>query len=454
MRYLPLFHTLEDSDCLVVGGGDVAWRKIRLLRRAGARVTVVAPAVSDTIATLAKNGDIALIRRTFAPEDVAGRALVIAAAGPAAVNASVAQAARAARVPVNVVDDAALSDVIVPSIVDRSPLMVAVSSGGAAPVLARQVRAAIDAMLPADLGLLADRAQALRATVRSAITDPLRRRHFWEDYFRGWRRGAAGAGPDNPAATPDAAGHVAIVGAGPGDPDLLTVRALQRLQDADVIVHDRLIGPSILDYARRDAELIDVGKTPGRPGHSQDAINALLVHHAGQGRRVVRLKGGDPFIFGRGGEEQQHLKACGIAVEIVPGITAALGCASAAGIPLTHRGTAQAVTLLTGASAGRLPDLDWKAFAATGATIAVYMGVGTAPALQESLLSAGAEAALPVAVVENGTLETERVSTGTLGGLSGLVAQEGVRAPALLIIGEVVGVTAANDLATTVSQAS
>ena len=439
MRYLPLFRDVKDRDCLVVGGGAVAFRKARMLRRAGARLTIVAPTIAQDFSVLAETGGTELQRRGFKPDDVAGRVLVVAATGDRSVNRAVADSARSSGIPVNVVDDASLSDIIIPAIVDRDPLVVAISTGGGAPVLARRIRAAIEAMLPASLGTLVEDAAALRPRVRLRLQDAAHRLRFWERYFAGWRSGQAGAALDglNPA---PAEGSVSIVGAGPGDPDLLTLKALQRLQDADVIVYDRLVGPGILDYARRDADFVDVGKAPGKHSHSQDQINALLAHHAGQGKRVVRLKGGDPFVFGRGGEEQVYLRARGIEVDIVPGITAALGCAAAAGIPLTHRGTAQAVTLLTGASGGALPDLDWKAFAATGATIAVYMGVGTAASLRAGLVAAGADPATPVAIVENCTLPSERITTGLLDDLAVLVTREQVQAPALLIVGAVVAI--------------
>ena len=439
MRYLPLFRDVKNRDCLVVGGGPVAFRKARMLHRAGAHITIVAPAIAQDFSVLAETGGIELQRRRFEPADVAGRVLVVAATGDKSVNQAVADSARSSGIPVNVVDDASLSDIIIPAIVDRDPLVVAISSGGGAPVLARRIRAAIEAMLPASLGTLVEDAAALRPRVRLRLQEAAHRLRFWERYFAGWRSGQAGAALDslNPAPVE---GSVSIVGAGPGDRDLLTLKALQRLQDADVIVYDRLVGSGILDYARRDADFVDIGKAPGKHSHGQDQINALLAHHAGQGKRVVRLKGGDPFVFGRGGEEQIYLRSRGIKVEIVPGITAALGCASAAGIPLTQRGTAQAVTLLTGASGGTLPDLDWKAFVATGATIAVYMGVGTAASLRAQLIAAGADPAMPVAIVENGTLHSERITTGLLDDLAVLVARERVQAPTLLIIGAVVAI--------------
>jgi uroporphyrin-III C-methyltransferase/precorrin-2 dehydrogenase/sirohydrochlorin ferrochelatase len=345
-----------------------------------------------------------------------------------------------------VVDAPAISDFIMPSIVDRSPVIVAVSTGGAAPVLARQIRAAIEALLPADLGRLAEAAEALRAAVKARIPGFGERRRFWDGFFRNWRTGglltrdAAAGGPAGAALLDRtlAPGHVAIVGAGPGDPELLTLKALQRLQDADVIVHDRLVGPRVLDYARRDAETVYVGKAPGRHSYSQAAICALLAHHAQAGKRVVRLKGGDPFIFGRGGEERAYLLARGIAVEVVPGITAALGCAAEAGIPLTHRGAAQSVTYLTGASGGAVPDYDWQALARLAGTLVFYMGVGTAEAIAARLIEGGLAADTPVAVIENGTLAAQRTITGRLGGLGPMVRENTVGSPALLVVGAVV----------------
>ncbi|MDA1325038.1 MAG: siroheme synthase CysG, partial [Proteobacteria bacterium] len=333
---------------------------------------------------------------------------------------------------------------------------------GAAPVLARQIRATVEALLPASLGQLATAADRLRAQVRDRIPAIDARRRFWTGFFRNWRSDSLLARKGAPSAidaaaidrfltAPAQAGRVAIVGAGPGDPDLLTLKALQFLQDADVIVHDRLVGPGVLDYARRDAETIYVGKAPGKHSHSQDEINVLLAHHAGLGKQVVRLKGGDPFIFGRGGEERAYLAERGIEVTIVPGITAAAGCAAAAGIPLTHRGTAQSVTYLTGAAAGDFPDYDWPALARTGGTLVIYMGVGTAKIIATRLIENGLAAATPVAVIENGTLPTQRTVTGTLGGLGALVRREGIQSPALLLIGEVVAqadITAGNRLVT------
>jgi uroporphyrin-III C-methyltransferase/precorrin-2 dehydrogenase/sirohydrochlorin ferrochelatase len=460
MHYLPLFKNVDGRACLVVGGGPVAQRKIQMLLRAKAAVTVVAPDATEEIRGWNETGRVVWTERRFHPKDIAGRVLVFSATGNATVDKAVSSAARAAGVPVGVVDAPDLSDFITPAIVDRSPLVVAISSGGAAPVLARQIRATMEALLPASLGQLATAADRLRAQVRDRIPAIDARRRFWTGFFRNWRsdsllarKGApfaidAGA-IDRFLAAPAQAGRVAIVGAGPGDPDLLTLKALQFLQGADVIIYDRLVGPGVLDYARRDAETIYVGKAPGKHSHSQDEINALLAHHAGLGKQVVRLKGGDPFIFGRGGEERAYLVERGIEVTMVPGITAAAGCAAAAGIPLTHRGTAQSVTYLTGASAGDFPDYDWPALARTGGTLVFYMGVGTAKIIATRLIENGLAAATPVAVIENGTLPTQRTVTGTLGELGALVRSQEIQSPALLLIGDVVAqtdITAGNRL--------
>ena len=449
MRYLPLFKNVRGRACLVVGGGPVAQRKIQMLLRAKAAVTIVAPDVTDAIRTWQESGRIVWKDRRFDPTDVRDRTLVFSATGNPTVDKAVSMSARAAGVPVGVVDAPDLSDFITPAIVDRSPLVVAVSSGGAAPVLARQIRATVEALLPANLGQLARTADRMRRQVRDRIPSLTARRRFWTGFFRNWRcdgllakKGVPSAidsgAIDRFLAQPAPSGRVAIVGGGPGDPDLLTLKALHRLQDADVIIYDRLVGPGVLDYARRDADTIYVGKAPGNHSHSQDEINALLAHHAGRGKQVVRLKGGDPFIFGRGGEERAYLMERGIEVEIVPGITAAAGCAATAGIPLTHRGAAQSVTYLTGTSAGEVPDYDWPALAQTGGTLVIYMGVGTAGTIAARLTENGLATSTPVAVIENGTLATQRTVTGTLGELGTLVNGQGVRPPALLLIGDAV----------------
>ncbi len=446
MAHFPVFFDLSDRAALVVGGGELAARKIRLLRKSGARVTVVAPRVNAEIAGLSAEKRVGHRGRGFVSGDVTGQAIVIAASGLEWVDSRVSEAARQAGIPVNAVDRRELSDFIVPAIVDRDPIVVAVSSGGTAPVLARRLRERIEAMLPSRLGDLARFADRFRSTV-AAVVPAAARRRFWEQFFAGPVAGQVLAGSAQSAreamlglvnARPRiTAGSVAIVGAGPGDPDLLTLRALRLLQDADVIVHDRLVGEGVLELARRDAERVFVGKARGHHSMSQDAINALLAARARAGQRVVRLKGGDPFIFGRGGEEVEHLRARGIAVEVVPGITAATGCAAVAGLPLTHRDVAQSVTFVTAHARDGEPQLDWRALATPRQTLVVYMGVAVADRLAARLIEHGLSADTPVAVIENGTLPTQRVVTGLLRDLGSLIAERGIAGPAALVIGEV-----------------
>lgn len=455
MRYFPAFLDLEGQSCLIVGGGETAARKLRLLRKAGAEVTLVAPTVTDEIAALDETRDVTWQRRRFRPADVRGKAVVLAATGIDAIDARVSEVARAADLPTNVVDRPELSSFIMPAIVDRDPVVIGISSGGAAPVLARRIRARIEGLLPSRLGGLARFAESFRPAVGAKIA-PSERRGFWERvfdgaiakrYLAGDEAGAAEAmlkavnRPGAPEAAPEpglvSPGIVSIVGAGPGDPDLLTLKALRAIQDADVIVYDRLVGDEILDYARRDAERIYVGKAKANHSKSQDEINAILAAQAAAGHRVVRLKGGDPFIFGRGGEEVAYLRAREIAVELVPGITAATAAGAAAGIPLTHRGLSQALTIVTGHAADGEPDLDWDALADPRQTLAIYMGVSTAATTAEHLIAHGAEASRPVAVIENATRPEQRTVTATLGDLAATVAREGLKGPAIIVIGAV-----------------
>jgi uroporphyrin-III C-methyltransferase/precorrin-2 dehydrogenase/sirohydrochlorin ferrochelatase len=454
MRYFPAFHDLSRRPSLVVGGGEAAARKLRLLLKAGARPVVVAPRVGAEIAALAGEGRVTWHARAFAPADIAGSTLVIAATGLAEVDAAVSTAAQAAGVPVNVVDRPELSSFITPAIIDRDPLVIGISSGAEAPILARQLRARLESLLPANLGRLARFAGAYRGAVAAQIGDGVQRRRFWERFFAGPVADRVLAGDEVGAREAmlglingragrqrDAQGHeggsVAIVGAGPGDPDLMTFKALRRLQEADVVLYDKLVGPEIVDYARRDALRVYVGKSKANHAMSQDAINALMAEHALAGRRVVRLKGGDPFIFGRGGEELDYLQRRGIAVEVVPGVTAAAGCAAAAGIPLTLRGTALAVTFITGHARDGEPDLDWASLAAGKQTLAVYMGVSTAGTVARRLIEHGLAAGTPVAVIENGTRPEQRVVTGRLEELDSRLQDAGISGPALIIIGEV-----------------
>lgn len=449
MRYFPTFFDLNGKPCLVVGAGETAARKIRLLRKAGAQVTVVARQANAEIEALAARGDIDIHRRGFVSGDVRGHSLVIGAAGDLGLDARVSETAQAERVPVNIVDRPELSSFTVPAMVDRDPIVVAISSGGAAPVLARSIRAKIEALLPARLGRLARLAESFRESVKATRPDETERRRFWERFFDGPAAEAALAGRDSEARDktlalvnrPDsddrAGGNVAIVGAGPGDPDLLTLRAAAHLQRAEIIVYDKLVGAEILDQARRDAERIYVGKSRGHHAKTQDQINELLLKLARDGKRVVRLKGGDPFIFGRGGEEKDYLQRHGVSVQVVPGITAAVACGASAGIPLTQRAEASAVTFVTGHGKDGEPDLDWNALATSRHTLVVYMGVATAPRTAQRLVEHGLSPDTPVAVIENGTRADERIVTGLLGDLGALVEDEKILGPAIIVVGEV-----------------
>jgi uroporphyrin-III C-methyltransferase/precorrin-2 dehydrogenase/sirohydrochlorin ferrochelatase len=413
------------------------------------RVTIVAPRVGEEIAAAIDDGKIAAVRRGFVSGDVNGQAIVFAATGLPAVDERVAEAARTAGVPVNVADHAGLSSFIVPAIVERDPVVIGISTGGAAPVLASRLREAIERLLPSRLGRLADFADSFRTAVKATVPNAAARLRFWDRLFDGPVADQVLAGNDRGArekmltlvngraAAEPPRGGVAIVGAGPGDPDLLTLRALRLIQRADVVIYDKLVGLGVLDLARRDAERIYVGKSKGDHSKSQDEINALIAGQAQAGRRVVRLKGGDPFIFGRGGEELEYLRARGISAEVVPGITAALGCAAAAGIPLTHRDHAQAVTFATGQGKDGEPELDWATLARLNQTLVIYMGVGAAGRIAARLIDHGLDSATPVAVIENGTLPTERALYGRLSGLNWLVRQSDIKGPALIVIGKV-----------------
>jgi uroporphyrin-III C-methyltransferase/precorrin-2 dehydrogenase/sirohydrochlorin ferrochelatase len=348
-------------------------------------------------------------------------------------------------VPVNIVDAPHLSTVIVPAIVDRDPVVVAIGTEGAAPIMARDLRARIESWLPADFGRVASYAAALRPRVRDAITQPAARRQFWEGLLRGPFRDRALAA-DMPGAEQEAAralrdadkgspGSVVLVGCGPGDPDLLTLKALQALQDADVLVHDRLVNPSILDYARRDAVRIDVGKMPGGKATPQDEINRILVREALKGQRVARLKGGDAMVFGRAAEEIAAVRAAGIEATVIPGITAAHAIAASVTLPLTLRGKVRQFSVVTGATEDGAADLDWNALAAPGQAFAIYMGVRSAASIQQNLIDAGAEPATPAVIVENGTLPQERIIETTLADLGAAVKAEAVTAPAIIFIG-------------------
>lgn len=450
MDYLPVFLKIKGRPCLIVGGGEVAARKAKLLIRAGARLTVVAPEVGPEVAALVHQGHAVHERRGFRPEDLEGKVLVVAATDDEAANVRVSELAQQKAVPVNVVDQARLCSFIMPSIVDRSPVIVAVSTGGASPVLARLVRARLETMIPAAFGQLASLAREFRDQVKRRFDDPDRRRHYWEQVLDGpiaemifaGRIGAARrAMRDELGADKDSSpslGEVYLVGAGPGDPDLLTSRAIRLMQRADVVVHDRLVSEAVLRIARQDAPRIYAGKERSRHTLPQESINQLLVRLAREGKRVLRLKGGDPFIFGRGGEEIDTLAGEGIPFQIVPGITAASGCAAYAGIPLTHRDYAQSCVFVTGHLKDGGVNVDWDVLAKPQQTIVVYMGLVGLPVICSELVRRGLPDDLPAAMIEQGTKPEQRVLTGTLKTLPEIVEHAGVSAPTLTIIGEVV----------------
>lgn len=448
MDYLPLFHNLQKRQVLVVGGGEVALRKARLLASAGAVLRVVAPLIEPQLIELVERAAGQSVVRGYLDSDLDGCVLAVAATDDETLNARVSQDAHAKGVPVNVVDAPALCSVIFPAIVDRSPLLVAVSSGGDAPVLARLIRARIETWIPAAYGRLAGLAKKFRSQVKKRLPDVQQRRVFWEDVFQGGIAERVFAGQEGEAerlleeklagAEVQALGEVYLVGAGPGDPDLLTFRALRLMQQADVVLYDRLVAPAIIELCRRDAERIYVGKQRADHALPQEQINQQLVSLARQGKRVLRLKGGDPFIFGRGGEEIEELAANGIPFQVVPGITAASGCAAYAGIPLTHRDYAQSVRFVTGHLKDGSCDLPWSDLTAQGQTLVFYMGLVGLPLICEQLIRHGRAADTPAALVQQGTTPGQRVFTGTLADLPRQVAEHEVHAPTLVIVGEVV----------------
>jgi uroporphyrin-III C-methyltransferase/precorrin-2 dehydrogenase/sirohydrochlorin ferrochelatase len=450
MDFLPVFLNLRNKQCLVVGGGEVAARKVDMVRKAGANITVVAPDLCSTLEQLATRGDITYRKEKFKPEDVNNAVLVVAATNDPAVNKQVSDTAQAQRIPVNVVDSPELCSFIMPSIIDRSPILVAVTSGGDSPVLARLLRARLETLIPAAYGRLAGLAGSFRDQVKKRFAVPEMRRIFWEKVLQGPIAEMVFAGQDKAAKealqkTLDAEatdefprGEVYLVGAGPGNPDLLTFRALRLMQQADVVVHDHLVAAEILEMARRDAERIYVGKERDNHALPQEGINQLLVRLAKEGKRVLRLKGGDPFIFGRGGEEIETLSAEHIPFQVVPGITAASGVASYAGIPLTHRDHAQSCTFVTGHLKDGSMNLDWDALARPNQTIVIYMGLLGLPVLCQQLIAHGLGPDMPAAIVQQGTTHNQRVLTGTLGNLPMLAKRAEMKPPTLIIVGTVV----------------
>jgi uroporphyrin-III C-methyltransferase / precorrin-2 dehydrogenase / sirohydrochlorin ferrochelatase len=454
LKYFPAFFDLNGQTVLIVGGGEVALRKISLLERTGASIIVVAPKIAPQIRARAAAGRLTLVVREFAPEDLNGARLVIVATSRRAVNRWIAKLSEARNIPVNVVDDREASRFIVPAIIDRDPVMVAISTGGTSPVLARRLRERLEALIPKRIGELAAWLRLLRTNSRRHLRNTDERRRFFEAvvdgpaarrFIEGDSQGALRIAQQllaTSSTAPPAGGEVTLVGAGPGDPELLTLKALRALQDADVILHDRLVPAAILDLARRDAARICVGKAAGNIGSTQEEINALLIEQANQGRRVVRLKGGDPFIFGRGGEELQALAAAHINFSVIPGITAATGCAAYAGIPLTHRDHAHSVTFVTGHAqdGGKepAPEPDWRALAQPRTTAVFYMGLARLDHIVARLLEHGAAPTCPAGIIAQGTTPDQRVITATLATIASASAAANLESPALLVVGEVV----------------
>ena len=459
MRHLPLFATLHRQPCLLVGGGDIAARKARQFLAAGAAVTVVAPKLGAELLDAVAAGRLNHDRRPFAPELIGDNLLIIAATSNRTVNQQVAAAAAAARRLCNVVDDPELSSFIMPAVVDRSPLLIAISTSGTAPVLARLLRQRIEDWLPARIGKLARWTGQWRTTVKRRLNSPIARLRFWEQILDGPVADAVLNGhiehanqvldrklndsEIDPGSDP-LQGEAWLVGAGPGNPGLITRRGTELLRRADIVLHDRLVSAEILALARRDAQFIPVGKSPHGPSTSQQDINELLVRLVRNGHRVCRLKGGDPFIFGRGGEEIGALTAAGLPVEVVPGITAAAGCAAAALIPLTYRGVSSAVTFVTGhgGSEGTSDsETDWPALAASRQTLAIYMSVARLEHICTQLIKHGRTADTPVAIIENGTRNNQRIINGTLETIPVHAVQYSIASPAMLIVGDVVALT-------------
>jgi uroporphyrin-III C-methyltransferase/precorrin-2 dehydrogenase/sirohydrochlorin ferrochelatase len=449
MNYLPIFLDLRGRHCLVVGGCETSARKAELLLRAGAHVDVVAHELHSGWSRLPHAERAQRVADQFSPALLEGKDAVIVVEESALVAQAIADAARARHIPVNVADKPALCSFILPSIIDRSPIMVAVSSGGESPVLARMLRARLETLVPAAYGRLASLASRTKDRVRAAVK-PEQRRAFWEKVFLSPVAEMVFSGREAEAekqlegmiadaATHDISrGEVYLVGAGPGNPDLLTFRALRLMQQADVIVHDRLVSQPILDMCRRDAERIYVGKERDDHAVPQDQINLLLVKLAKEGKRTLRLKGGDPFIFGRGGEEIETLVEHGVPFQVVPGITAAAGVASYAGIPLTHRDYAQSVSFVTGHLKDNTFNLNWEGIARHDQTIVIYMGLKGLPLLCDALVKHGLDPSTPAAIVQHGTLPTQRVITGDLSTLTELAEAAKLKAPTLIIVGNVV----------------
>ncbi len=450
MQNYPIFVDLKNQPCLVVGGGEVAARKIRLQLSAGAKMTVISPELSKTVRNEMLD-KIKHLPREFQDSDIKGYRLITAATDDPDVNRRVSELAQSLNIPVNVVDQPELCSFITPSIVDRGVVTIAISTGGGAPVMARDLRGKVEALIPSNYSHMAQAMKDNREKAKTVLPDEDQRRRFWDKVLEGeiaelyltgrLEQGAqalAAAFESTEYTKEDGIGEVWLVGAGPGDPDLLTFRALRLMQQCDVVLHDALVSDEILNLCRRDADRIYVGKRRANHAVPQEGINQLLVKLAKQGKRVVRLKGGDPFIFGRGGEEIEELFEEKIPFQVVPGITSASGCATYAGIPLTHRDHAQSVTFVAGHLKDGYADLDWPHLANPSQTLVIYMGLIGLPVICEKLIEHGLSEDMPIAIVEKGTRPDQRVLIGTLATMPELIKTEKVQAPTLIIVGSVV----------------
>lgn len=448
MDYLPIFFKISQKQCLVVGGGDIALRKINLLLKAGATIECIAPNFCQALIDRSVGEALTLTKKTFSATDIQNQSLLISATDDKELNAKVSRLAHDANIPVNVVDAPELSSFIMPSIVDRSPLLIAISSGGKAPVLARIIRAKLETIVPSAYGRLAEIAGEYRQQVKDKFSHIKDRRAFWELVLSGNIAEKVFTGRIKEAkfdleqqlmsTKVQKLGEVYLVGAGPGDPDLLTFKALRLMQQADVVLYDRLVSKAVMELVRRDAELVYVGKKAGGQSSRQSDINEQLVQLAKSGKRVCRLKGGDPFIFGRGGEEIETLSEHGIPFQVVPGITAASGCSTYSGIPLTHRDYSQSCRFVTAHLKNGTCDLPWSEFVAEQQTIVFYMALSGAKNLSEKLIEHGMKRDMPIALIEKGTMPEQKIYISTLSELPQLIRKEKVGAPSLLIVGEVV----------------
>jgi uroporphyrin-III C-methyltransferase/precorrin-2 dehydrogenase/sirohydrochlorin ferrochelatase len=449
MDFFPIFLDIKQKRCLVVGGGNIAERKAASLLKSGADVVLVSPNLTQNLASWRDQARITHHQREFQESDLDGAHLIIAATNNPTVNQQIADLADAQKIPVNVVDQPERCSFILPSVIDRSPVVAAVSTSGSSPVLARLIRSRMESMIPAGYGRLAELCNRFRQRVKDTFANPADRRLFWERTLESGVAERVFSGHDSEAdelmeralaetRLSQKMGEVYLVGAGPGDPDLLTFRALRLMQQADVVVYDRLVAKPILDMTRPEAEHVYVGKERDKHTMRQEEINKLLARLAKEGKRVLRLKGGDPFIFGRGGEEIDTLAEEGVPFQVIPGITAAAGCASYSGIPLTHRDYAQSVTFVTGHLKDGSMNLNWSMLAQPNQTIVFYMGLVGLPVICKELKAHGVAGEMPIALVQQGTTHKQRVFTGTLDNIQEIVEREKPKPPTLIIVGHVV----------------